>query len=101
MFVFLLAPQKEVVVHRTPFREITWEHSPLTTRLEDIQEGAEDIVLIDGSGSCLLAYSGKYRTDFLKLFTGNITWVYTSLHIFVLIKPYKEVYMMEKILNSY
>ena len=78
-------------MHRTPFREFTWQHPPLATTLEQIQYAAEYLVQIYCSRLRLLSHAFQQRPDPLKGFLADVTRVSLS---------HTPVYDIRLIVNS-
>jgi hypothetical protein len=76
-------------MHRSPFGKVAREHSPLAAGFEDIQQGAECIIQINGSGFGLLFGRFKDGQDLRKLFPSDVARVFFPVHffVFVLLKP--------------
>jgi hypothetical protein len=45
------APDSKIFMNGSPLRQITWQHSPLTTTFEEIKNTTEHVIEVDGSGS--------------------------------------------------
>src|SRR5256886_13661406 len=72
---YLFAPDFKVGVDASPFREVTWQHSPLATALQPIEYSTKYIIEIQRSRFRLLPGFLKKRSYFLKLFPSDITRV--------------------------
>jgi len=67
-------------MHRAPFGEIARKHSPLTAGFEDIQQTAENIIQIDGSGLGLLSGGFENGRNLRELFPSDIARVFLPVH---------------------
>jgi hypothetical protein len=93
-------------VDASPFREVTWQHSPLATALQHIEYSTEYIIEIQRSRFRLLPGFLKKRSYFLKLFPSDITWVLFAhtrcVELLVCLVLYHFVgVLVKKILNRF